>query len=320
MRQRLLRCFLVLAAGSAVCMITGAPTFRGGGSGASSSPWKYNTDKTLMLQDSTVGDTDYTSDLVFGSDVLDYSTADKASRFWFSKSKAAFRAGYCGSTYWDVANVGLYSTAFGQNCKASGESSFAAGGTSAATGPASVALGGSNTATGTGAVVLGYASQATANRTVALGSYALAYQTGQLAFAGAGFDSNSGTAQATMFVPLISTSVTYETPLTLFGTVGGGRMVVPAKTSWAFTAMVLGETANAETVVAYKLEGVISRNASNTTRIVGSVVTTVLAEDTDLPNPTATADDTNEALIINVTGDGRTWRFAATVHITEVQY
>lgn len=63
-----------------------------------------------------------TDDFVFGSPQLadDANTAHD-SRFWFDKSKGAFRAGNVTGGQWDDANVGLYSFAAGYNNTASGK-------------------------------------------------------------------------------------------------------------------------------------------------------------------------------------------------------
>lgn len=69
---------------------------------------------------------------------------------------------------------------------------------------------------------------------------------------------------------------------------------------------------------AYKLEGCIDRNGA-TTALVGSVTKTVIAEDDADWDVTAEADDTNEALVIKVTGEaGKTIRWVARIELTEV--
>ncbi len=116
---------------------------------------------------------------------------------WYPK-KYAFRAGKLdntGNTYWDDANVGSGSTAFGFNTRASGTNSFAAGDSANASGQGSVAfslgvasgqysfahygtangtksiaIGEGTLASGAGAVALGSFAQATNDTAVALGS------------------------------------------------------------------------------------------------------------------------------------------------------
>lgn len=111
------------------------------------------------------------------------------SRVMWYGGKAAFRAGNVGSfgsTYWDAANLGFGSAAFGQNTRASGDYSFAAGLASTASGAQSVALGNNGTASadralsfnGTasavGAVAIGSGAQATSDDALALGPSSIA--------------------------------------------------------------------------------------------------------------------------------------------------
>ena len=68
-------------------------------------------------------------DFVFGSDQLtDDGDTDHDSRFFFDKSKSAFRAGHVTHVQWDVVNLGDYSFASGYNNIANREYSIAAGG------------------------------------------------------------------------------------------------------------------------------------------------------------------------------------------------
>jgi hypothetical protein len=107
---------------------------------------------------------------------------------WFP-SRFAFRAGKVesfGATYWDLANVGYGSTAFGENTRASGSNSFVAGQATTATGAESVAFGNNGTASadrafafngtasGVGAVAIGSGAQATNDDALAMGPSSIA--------------------------------------------------------------------------------------------------------------------------------------------------
>ncbi|HEX5726554.1 MAG TPA: tail fiber domain-containing protein [Longimicrobiaceae bacterium] len=107
---------------------------------------------------------------------------------WYG-GKAAFRAGNVGSfgsTYWDLANLGYGSVAFGQNSRASGNYSFAANLATTASGDESVALGNNGTASadrafafngtasGVGAVAIGSGAQATSDDALAMGPSSIA--------------------------------------------------------------------------------------------------------------------------------------------------
>jgi Chaperone of endosialidase len=78
------------------------------------------------------------------------------TRFMWYATKAALRAGQINGTQWDDANIGLYSTAFGENVRALGDDSIVVGKNSVAANTGTVALGEGHTATGANSVALGY--------------------------------------------------------------------------------------------------------------------------------------------------------------------
>ena len=85
-------------------------------------------------------------DFVFGSTHLaNNGDRDHRSRFFFDKSKSAFRAGYTTSDEWDESNVGTQSTAFGINNEAKGFRSAIGGGDACTASDSSTTVsGGSN--------------------------------------------------------------------------------------------------------------------------------------------------------------------------------
>lgn len=78
------------------------------------------------------------------------------TRFMWYAAKAALRAGQINGTQWDDANIGLYSTAFGENVRALGDNAIVVGKNSVAANTGTVALGEGHTATGANSVALGY--------------------------------------------------------------------------------------------------------------------------------------------------------------------
>ncbi|NQX96299.1 MAG: tail fiber domain-containing protein [Flavobacteriales bacterium] len=111
-----------------------------------------------------------TDDFVFGSNSLtnQAGTADDA-RFFFDKSKGAFRAGGVSWTQWDDANRGLYSIALGYGTTASGESSISIGLNTIASGESSVAIGRSTSASGYASTALGHSTIASGFVSTTLG-------------------------------------------------------------------------------------------------------------------------------------------------------
>jgi hypothetical protein len=72
---------------------------------------------------------------------------------------------------------------------------------------------------------------------------------------------------------------------------------------------------------AYQVTGAIKRDASSNTAIVGSVTKTVIAEDDASWDVAVTADDTKEALQIEVTGDAtNTVQWVASIRFTETHF
>lgn len=78
------------------------------------------------------------------------------TRMMWYPGKGAFRAGGINGTQWDDANIGTYSTALGENVRASGDNSLAAGNRATAANVGTIALGEDVTATGANSVVFGY--------------------------------------------------------------------------------------------------------------------------------------------------------------------
>jgi hypothetical protein len=112
-----------------------------------------------------------TDDFVFGSPQLaDNGNTANDNRFFFDKSKAAFRAGYAFSNQWDDANVGNSSVALGANTTASGSVSTAMGIATTASGEYSTAIGSSTTASGERSTTMGSSTTASGYGSTAMGA------------------------------------------------------------------------------------------------------------------------------------------------------
>lgn len=140
----------------------------------------------------------------------------------------------------------------------------------------------------------------------------------------------AGTAQGNLQTFYTVTTDATSTPLNITGT-ATDRMVIPATRACTFIGVVTAMdniSSSSNFIKAWKIEGCITRDGSNTTRIVGTPTITVIAQDSDgTPTPSTwaissiTADDTNEALAINVTGQsGQTIRWQATVLYSQVGF
>ena len=95
-----------------------------------------------------------------------------------------------------------------------------------------------------------------------------------------------------------------NTPKEIFcGGTDAQRFTIRAKSVLAFTMLITGRDNTSGDCAAYKVEGAIKRDASDNTAMLASAVVAVIHEDDATWDVAVTADDTNEALIITVTGD-----------------
>lgn len=119
--------------------------------------------QTLHVQDGLLVTGTYSS----GDDV---NVSGAGARMFFNPKKAAFRAGYAGSSEWNNDSIGDFSVAMGYGTKATGEYSTALGSATTAKGSNSFVGGYSSTASGSGTVALGYISTASGDYSTALGN------------------------------------------------------------------------------------------------------------------------------------------------------
>lgn len=124
------------------------------------------------------------------------------TRFMWYGQKAAFRAGRIDGTQWDDANIGLFSTAIGDNVRALGDNALALGKNTVAANIGTIAMGEGCTATGANSVALGYgASTSTAAGSPRTGSFVFADRSVPLVYS---FGSNVDVAS--QFHPTVTNS------------------------------------------------------------------------------------------------------------------
>lgn len=213
----------------------------------------------------------------------------------------------------DQVASGSTTVAFGRSNKVTGSFGAAAiGNGNTVTGDAGIALGGGNTVSAAGgfavgsnctasvgnsAMVIGYYSTSSAFSAISLGAYAnnaiacslvlgggiSGYQTGIIPL-------NKQTADATPTVLDLFNTATY-------------RATLPAPRAWHFRGMCIARS-SAHKASAWSIEGVIIRDASNDTRIVGTPTIALIAQDAEMAGTAVavSADNTNESLAITVTG------------------
>jgi hypothetical protein len=200
--------------------------------------------------------------------------------------------------------------------------SFVGGGSSnsALAARAAVVAGASNTASG-GSSFVGAGAANTASGLysgVPAGHQATASKRAQLAHASGRFAAN-GDAQTSQYV--VRRQTTNATPAEMFLNGSSERITLANDTTYAFEILLVARRADAnDESAAYRYVGCIDRNATaGTTALVGSVTETVIAEDTAAWAAAVTADSTNGALVITVTGEGsKTINWVAFVRTVEV--
>ena len=195
----------------------------------------------------------------------------------------------------------------GEQPLASGSNSFAAGGEfQTASGAYSVSLGGSvNTASG--------------EASYAFGKRALADKVGKYAY-GAQLTGTSGATQAGMMVLIADTTDATAEALRSNTNAAGttNQVVVPSNAAFAFHGTIVAKQSGSANAAAWKVEGLIVNNGGTTT--LTNSATTVISN-TPSWGMALSADDTNDALKIQVTGAAATnIRWVATIHTSEVTY
>lgn len=213
---------------------------------------------------------------------------------------------FVGAGLMNIANGNAAAICGGNGNAASGTSSF-------------VGAGGGNTASGAGAaVVAGTNNVASAAYSSVPGGFeAVANKHGQAARSSGKF-SVAGDNQCCEM--MVRNATANATPTELYLDGASLRMTVPTNTSWTFEIMLVARTSAGLDAI-YKAEGVIRNNAGTTT-INGVTVTQVYADPTLVATAVGvTADNTNDALVITVTGIGATnIRWVANVRVVELTY
>ena len=129
----------------------------------------------------------------------------------------------------------------------------------------------------------------------------------------------AGDNQFVMWQPAATT--TDATPATLFLDESGGsdRMDVASGKCYFFEAHVCGVQSDGTDAAYYTRKGIIANNAG-TTALIGAVQTIGTDIESNASCDAAiTADDTNDALQINVTGiTAETWRWSANVFVKDI--
>ena len=204
---------------------------------------------------------------IVASPIPNIPISGSGRRMLWYPGKSAFRAGYVNGTQWDVANVGLYSSALGQNTTASGNSSTALGFGSTASGDFSTSLGANSVASGSNALAVGQGTVASGNYSTAVGYQATASGPNSIAM-GNNVNTNSKTGSFiigdfTQFAT--SSNDTINQMLMRFG--GGYKLYTDPSTVPAISVLSNGNIGLGTPTPSQKLDvaGVINAQGGNYT-------------------------------------------------------
>lgn len=200
--------------------------------------------------------------------------------------------------------------------------------TQVASGANAVALGCRNTASQVAAVAVGLDNVASQQGAVALGSNSTASHFGSVALGktGTSFTESqivlgSTVASCGAVLQSLKLATTDATPATM--TAYTAAMAVPARSAIAFDGLIVAKSDNTDghKTKAWKVTGLVARNGSNSTRVVGTPTVTEIAADTEASSWSLAveADDTNERLNFTATGEAATniqWQGALLIAIS----
>jgi hypothetical protein len=210
---------------------------------------------------------------------------------------------------------GTQSAAFGTST-ASSAWAFSTGIYTVASGQASASFGSSSAASSDSAFASGRFTAASAASTTAMGAYAKADRHGLFAHSSQGF-SVGGSGQT--ILATLTKATTDDTPTELFLNNSNARLTVAASTAMHGTILLIASKSDGSAVARFARQFTI-KNAAGTTSLVGSVITLGTDEAAGV-SVAITANDTNDALKIEVTGiAAENWKWVASVHAVEMIY
>lgn len=222
-----------------------------------------------------------------------------------------------GGGYVNTASGSCATVSGGYGNTASGARATVGGGAgNTASGNYTTVGGVDNTASGYATTVWGSRNSASDQySTVPGGYYASASHYGEMAHASGRFAA-TGDAQASLYVLRRTSTGTAYTELFLDGS--GHRITIPDNRAMAFEILVVGHDNTDNQAAGYRFWGII-KNVGGTVSFVESVDKSQ-KDDDDSWDARVQADDTNDALVIEVRGNNETVRWVATVRTSEVSW
>ena len=169
-------------------------------------------------------------------------------------------------------------------------------------------------------VALGYNADTNDNQfSVALGPYSETERMSEIAH---NINKNDSDQENNITIGGWEGSTSNATPTEIFcGGTASQRFTIRASSVLSFKLQVVARDNTAGEVAVYHFAGAIKRDGSNNTALVGDLVKDIIAEEYATWDVAVTADDSNEALKIEVTGDGsNTVQWAARGDMVETHF
>ena len=217
---------------------------------------------------------------------------------------------------------GANAVALGYRNTASGSQSFCVGSANVASGLRSASIGGViATASGADSFSTGTTVTASGNGAFSCGSGSISANASQFSVGGCGYN-GSGVGQS-VIQPMCTTTTDATATVLNIGLSAINRPVIAAKRLWVIigTVAAISNSTDGYKTKGWEIKAILTRDNSNSTRIVGTPTITVLGNDADAAGwsvDSITADDTNESLAINVTGEAATTiKWAVTLLYTQ---
>jgi len=250
------------------------------------------------------------------------------------------------SSEFDRTSFGLRATAsgntasaFGQNSTASGTGASAFGSSSISSASSSSAFGSQATASASNTTAIGAISTAngaesialgrTANtnsfvRSNAFGAYTVNRRYGSTrTYLGTGFSATDATnpSQNKEWATWNGTTANNTITEIFLRGVSSNRCVLQAKNVIAFKGQAVAFKSDYTGSARWSIEGLIKRNNGNNTTLIGVTATLTHSDGTgDTLVLTITADDTNEALKVEVTGNAsETWTWGVELELLDLR-
>jgi hypothetical protein len=204
---------------------------------------------------------------------------------------------------------------FGQSITNSCKEGLAAGGLITLTGEYSAAIGYGLSNTGYAAFLAAFGGTNTAQYNATLGCYPANARNGTFIFAGGRF---AAAGDAQFALPILRATTTNDTPTELF-LEGSNRFTIPASGIIAGTISLVGARTDGSAIAHYVRQFCLKNVAGTTSEVYAPV--TIGTDNAAGTSIAITANDTNDALKIEVTGiAAQNWRWQAVVQANDIKY